>query len=179
LSDSVQLHHVDLLNLGWESRWNVIFLLDVIEHIDDDERVLKEVSRALRPGGFVFVTTPALKAFWTYNDDYAGHKRRYRRRDFAILAEKAGLDLILARYFMFFLSPALLLVRMRKPPVSPNVGRQEVLRRSNPTPGRLLNAVLGSIFAAETPLGLWLPFPWGTSILGVFRKPLPAGQSAQ
>jgi hypothetical protein len=31
---------------------------------------------------------------------------------------------------------------------------------------------LAAIFSAETPLGAWLPFPWGTSVLAVLRRPL-------
>lgn len=171
LGESVGLYQVDLLNLGWRERWDVIFLLDVIEHVSDHERVLAEVHRALRPGGLLFVTTPALKVFWTYNDEFAGHRRRYSRQDFQELADRTGFELLSARYFMFFLSPLLLLSRMKRP--RPNMTedeRREVLMRTHRVPSWPVNETLAVIFAAETPIGRWLRFPWGTSILGVFRK---------
>jgi 2-polyprenyl-3-methyl-5-hydroxy-6-metoxy-1,4-benzoquinol methylase len=56
-------YQVDLLNLHWRERWDVIFLLDVIEHIPQDELVMHEIARALKPGGFLFLTTPALERF--------------------------------------------------------------------------------------------------------------------
>jgi hypothetical protein len=30
------IHQIDLMNLGWRERWDVAFLLDVIEHLPDD-----------------------------------------------------------------------------------------------------------------------------------------------
>ena len=34
-----------------------------------------------------------------------------------------------------------------------------------------INLTLTWIFSLETPLGHWISFPWGTSILAVLRKP--------
>ena len=45
------------------------------------------------------------------------------------------------------------------------------LERSHRVPSPGVNFLMNLIFDLETPLGLWLPFPWGTSILGVFQKP--------
>ncbi|WP_295433019.1 bifunctional 2-polyprenyl-6-hydroxyphenol methylase/3-demethylubiquinol 3-O-methyltransferase UbiG [uncultured Thiodictyon sp.] len=56
----VQRYQVDLMNLGWRECWDVAFLLDVIEHLPDDLRALQEARHALKPGGLLFVTTPAL-----------------------------------------------------------------------------------------------------------------------
>ena len=169
---SVRRYQVDIRDLPWTERWDVVFLLDVLEHIPDDLAALRRIAESLRPGGLLFVTAPALRFFWTYNDDLVHHVRRYSRTDFRNLAEVTGLVLCRARYFMFFLSPLLLLSRMR----APNLGRmsrediQGHHRRTRRTPPRPVNEILGFIFALESPLGWWLPFPWGTSILGVFRK---------
>ena len=92
------------MNLGWEDRWDAAFLLDVIEHLLDDTDAVLEAAKALKPGGFLFITTPAFQKFWSYHDDLAQHKRRYVRRDFQALAEHTGLKLIDAWYFMFFKS---------------------------------------------------------------------------
>jgi hypothetical protein len=57
--------------------------------------------------------------------------------------------------------------------------RLERVARSHRVPPAALNALLAGVFAAETPLGHGLRFPWGTSILGVFRKPASAPAPAQ
>jgi SAM-dependent methyltransferase len=163
---------VDLTNLGWSEHWDVVFLLDVIEHLPDDLRALREARQALKPGGLLFVTTPALPQFWSYNDEIAQHLRRYTRQDFARLAKSAGLQLCDARYFMFLLSPLYWLAR-RRPGVAKmtETEKREIALRAHRVPARQINVVLTAIFAAETPLGHQVRFPWGTSILAVFRKP--------
>jgi SAM-dependent methyltransferase len=165
-------YQLDLLDMGWRERWDVAFLLDVLEHIPDDGKALEEIHTALCPGGLLFVTTPAFMFFWSYNDEIGGHQRRYRRGDFQRLADGAGFELLSARYFMFFLSPLLFLSRLHGPDLE-RMSHDEIRRfclKSHRPPAAPLNWILARVFDAETPLGHWLPFPWGTSILGVFRK---------
>jgi hypothetical protein len=119
------------------------------------------------------VATPALQFFWSYNDELAQHQRRYSRSDFRRLAAETGFELSDARYFMFFLSPLLFLARRKRPDLA-NMTPQEIhamQSRTHRVPSAPVNWALTIAFSAETPLGHWLPFPWGTSILGVFRKP--------
>ena len=172
--ENVNRYQIDLLDLGWEERWDVAFLLDVIEHLPEDLEALRETAQALRPGGLLFVTTPALKFFWSYNDEIAHHVRRYSRQDFIRLAAASGLVLKKAAYFMFLLSPLLWLSRLAHRNVKEMASEQVrlLIRRTHRVPARPLNSLLNLIFSSETPLGLKLPFPWGTSILGVFQKPL-------
>jgi hypothetical protein len=73
---------------------------------------------------------------------------------------------------MFFLSPLLFLSRLRSPHVDSMAPaeRQELLNRTHQVPASPVNRLLQAVFSLETPLGAWLPFPWGTSILGVFKR---------
>lgn len=170
---SVARYQVDLLDLGWQERWDVAFLLDVLAVIPDDVGVLRQVAKALRPGGLLLVTSAALQFFWSYHDDLARHQRRYSRDDLARLAALSGLELRWSRYFMFLLSPLLLASRWRRPRLE-SMSEQAVrehMRRTHRVPPPPLNRLLTLAFACETPLGLRLPFPWGASVLGVFRKP--------
>jgi SAM-dependent methyltransferase len=171
LPAGVARYQIDLMNLGWDEQWDVVFLLDVIEHLPDDGGALREAARALKPGGLLFVTTPALTQYWSYNDELAHHLRRYHRRDFAELAQAAGLELCDARYFMFLLSPLYWLARRRgRIETMTDAQKRALMDRTHQVPSAPVNQALTAIFAAETPLGHWLRFPWGTSILGVFRN---------
>ena len=167
-----QRYQIDLMNLGWEKQWDCAFLLDVIEHLPDDTEAVRQAAKALKPGGYLFITTPALKQFWSYNDELASHLRRYNRNDYRDLAARTSLELCDARYFMFFLSPLYLLSRM-KPGIAKmsDDEKKALVRKQHAIPARPFNTTLSAIFAAETPVGHWMHFPWGTSILGVFRKP--------
>lgn len=166
-------YRVDLLDLPWRDAWDVAFLLDVIEHLDDDAAALRQAHRALAPGGVLLVTTPALQRFWSYNDDFAHHKRRYCRADYRQLAARTGFRLLRADYFMFALSPALLLSRALRGPRS-GASEAEVeaaVEREHRVPPRPLNAALAGVLAAEARLVRRVPLPWGTSILAVLQKP--------
>lgn len=165
-------YQADLLDLGWRGRWDMAFLLDVLEHIPDDEAALRQARASLRPGGVLLVATPALRAFWSYNDDLAHHVRRYCKADFRALAARCGFRLRHCHYFMFFLSPLYFLSRRNAPDLARMTSDEvwEHLRRSHRTPAAPVNTLLSWVFGAETPLGHLVPFPWGTSILGVFER---------
>ena len=169
----VQRFQVDLLNLKMKDQWDIAFLLDVIEHLPNDRLAIEQTKHALKPGGLLLITAPAFQQLWSYNDDMAHHLRRYQRRDFKRLASQTGFELVDTRYFMFFLSPLLLLSRLgRRPSHLTAVKLARLVEKQHEVPSPLLNKALTMVFAAESPLGNWLPFPWGTSLLGVFRKPL-------
>ena len=171
LPENAQRYQIDLMNLNMQEEWDVAFLLDVIDHLPDDRRALEQAKESLKPGGLLFVATPAFQRFWSYNDDLAHHLRRYTRADYARLARETGFTLLDARYFMFFLSPLYLLSRMQ--PGLDKLNEQEkkaLVLKQHQIPAKPINAALSAIFAAESPIGHWLRFPWGTSVLGVFQK---------
>ena len=171
LPPTAQRYQIDLMQLHMHEQWDAAFLLDVIEHLPDDLQAMRQTRQALKPGGYLFVTTPAFPQFWSYNDDMAHHLRRYRRGDFVRLAQQSGLTLCDARYFMFYLSPLYLLSRMKPGLAAMTLAqKREWVLKQHHVPPAPINTVLSVIFAAETPLGHWLRFPWGTSLLGVFKK---------
>ncbi|HLW70001.1 MAG TPA: class I SAM-dependent methyltransferase [Candidatus Binataceae bacterium] len=176
----VERIQIDLNHLPWQNLWDVVFLFDVLEHIEDDVGALQQVYKIMRPGGLLFITLPALRFFWSMNDVVAHHYRRYSRADLERLAQQTGLELRTSRYFMFFLSPLFWLSRLRMPDPNRMTLKQidEYKRKAtHQLPPRPVNDLLKAVFAAETPLGHWLPFPWGTSVLGVFRKPLQTSRT--
>ncbi|HYF64181.1 MAG TPA: class I SAM-dependent methyltransferase [Herpetosiphonaceae bacterium] len=170
---SVKRYQIDLLDLPWENTWDVVFLLDVLEHIPDHAHVLRQISKTLKPGGLIVITTPALQFFWTYNDEIVHHQRRYSKRDFRLLGSQAALDPIRMEYFMFFLSPALLASRLlfRPPAAATPEQLHEHLAKTHAIPAKMVNAPLTAALSLESALINRLSFPWGTSILAVLRKP--------
>ena len=51
-----------------------------------------------------------------------------------------------------------------------DVEKMALMHKTHHVPATIINLLLSAIFAAETPLGHWLRFPWGTSVLGIFQK---------
>jgi SAM-dependent methyltransferase len=71
-----------------DARFDLVCALDIIEHVDDDERALAELSRVAAPGATLLVSTPFFMAAWTPFDEFVGHRRRYEPLDF--IAKLAG-----------------------------------------------------------------------------------------
>lgn len=172
LPPGVNCYQTDLLDLQWSGRWDIAFLLDVLEHLPEPTRALAEIQRSLRPGGLLFVTVPALQFFWSFVDEFGHHQKRYHRDDFEPLARESGFEILDCRYFMFFLSPLLYLSRNGKSAQGMTVEECKAMTlKLHKVPPRWLNEPLSAIFSVETPLGHKISFPWGTSLLCVLRKP--------
>jgi SAM-dependent methyltransferase len=73
-------------------------LLNVLEHLADDEKVLSRLASILAPGGAIVILVPAWPALYGPIDRNLGHYRRYTRRSMRELAEKAGLEVAKAHY---------------------------------------------------------------------------------
>jgi SAM-dependent methyltransferase len=74
-----------------DGAFDVVCAFEVLEHIPDDETVLHELSRVLRPGGALFFSVPVDPALWTGFDDACGHVRRYVASDLAARLANTGL----------------------------------------------------------------------------------------
>ena len=168
---NVRCYQTDLMDLQWNERWDIAFLLDVLEHLPEPGRALTEIQRALRPGGLLFVTVPALQFFWSFVDEFGHHQKRYHRDDFGPLAHESGFEILDCRYFMFLLSPLLYASRNGRSAsgMTPEE-RMAITLKLHRVPPWWINGPLSLIFNSETPLGHTIAFPWGSSLLCVLRK---------
>ena len=73
---SVTLSLVTALPFASES-FDLVGALDVVEHVDDEDGALSEISRVSAPGGVLLLSVPLHPARWTAFDDFVGHRRRY------------------------------------------------------------------------------------------------------
>src|SRR3989338_212933 len=64
-----------------DNYFDVVTALDLLEHLDDEKYVLKEVHRILKPQGVFIATVPMHKMLWSYHDVAAHHKRRYSKKE--------------------------------------------------------------------------------------------------
>jgi SAM-dependent methyltransferase len=79
--------------------FDAVLYVNVLEHIDDDEREVRLAAQALRPGGILLVFGPALEGLYGDLDHKAGHYRRYSTHRLRRIVEAAGLRIVLLRYF--------------------------------------------------------------------------------
>jgi SAM-dependent methyltransferase len=81
-----------------DRRFDVVLILDVLEHLDDDLHALREIRRVLSPDGLCLLTVPAHQFMWSPHDDLMHHRRRYGARQLRSRLEQAGLRIELLSY---------------------------------------------------------------------------------
>jgi ubiquinone/menaquinone biosynthesis C-methylase UbiE len=113
LAHSVDLLQVDARHIPFRSEFDIVCLFDVLEHIQDDEAVLKEARLALKPGGGLLLTVPQHMFLWGPFDEAGFHKRRYGISELERKVRSAGLDVVLKTSFVSFLLPAMYASRLR------------------------------------------------------------------
>lgn len=71
-----------------DASFDLVCALDIVEHVDDDDRAFTELVRVSAPGAAFLLSIPLHPARWTTLDDIVGHRRRYEpSRLLAILAK--------------------------------------------------------------------------------------------
>jgi SAM-dependent methyltransferase len=81
------------------SRLDSIICLNVLEHVEDDRRLLGELREALEPGGCLVALVPAHPALFCEMDRDFGNRRRYTREELVAKFEEAGFDVEQKTYF--------------------------------------------------------------------------------
>lgn len=76
-----------------DNSYDYIYSLNVLEHIEDDHSVMKELSRILKPSGTMLIYLPAMDILFSSMDRKVGHYRRYSRKTLSNLAIKTGLTI--------------------------------------------------------------------------------------
>jgi SAM-dependent methyltransferase len=167
-------YQYDLYDEVFSEEFDGILACDVIEHLEDDERVLANLNRSLKRGGILVLTVPACRMIWSAMDDYAGHKRRYSREEMKRKLEAAGFKVLKNSYFMMFLFPAIALSRiMMRGRKTPGEGGHEntmARARTELSLPPILNSLFGRIFTIEIPLIGHMDCPIGSSLLAVALK---------
>jgi SAM-dependent methyltransferase len=105
------LFQMDARQLPFREEFDLLCAFDVLEHIDEDELVLRQMAQALCPGGGVLLAVPQHPSLWSRNDDLAFHKRRYRRGELEQKCIAAGFNVVFSTSFVTSLLPLFALQR--------------------------------------------------------------------
>jgi SAM-dependent methyltransferase len=145
-----------------DGEFDFAWIFDVLEHVDDPERVLGEVARVLKPGGGFHIVLPLegqprtlyrlvrCGSRWTAKVRHGGHIQIFSAERFRSMASSAGLPVVRTRWSYHFLLQALDLAYFSwldlRGPVSGSVEDMSASRRG--VVGSLMRGVSRAVASA-------------------------------
>lgn len=159
-----------------DESFDVVALLDTVEHIANELGVFAECVRVLRPGGKLIVTVPAFMWLWSYNDEINDHERRYTAPELEMKLELSGLRVKRTTYTSFFLFPLVAGVRLLRPHnpdlESPHLTEDEDVYQVEMEPiPEPANTVLHGVGRLEAELVQRFRLPFGVGVMCIAEKP--------
>jgi len=143
-----------------DGAYDLIAMLDVLEHLDDRRDALVNLARKLKPGGRILITVPAFPFMWSGHDEVNHHKLRYTRRTLEQVVAEADLNLDMMRWFNSLLFPVAVAARMGSRLLGLKGGDDKV-------PPRPINLLFRWIFGLERYAIGRLPLPPGVSLVAI------------
>ncbi len=151
-SKQIFVEHKSLDEL--KGKFNTVFCLDVLEHIEDDLGALKHIYNLLLPGGYLVISVPTNLKEWRWDDDFYGHYRRYSKIE---LKEKLCSCGFTPLVFWDFTYPVFWIMRRICCRIKPGVSFASGQQQSYSQKSSLHNAWQFSWF---TRLATGIIFPW-------------------
>jgi len=140
--------------------YDLIVLLDVLEHIPEDQPALEALRRKLAPGGRLVVTVPAMPWLWSSHDVSHHHHRRYTAATLRSVFHASGFRLCHQSYFNTLLFPLIAAARF----VGKLTGREG---GDDAIPPKGVNKLLATTFGAESRWVSKHSLPFGVSLVAV------------
>lgn len=154
LGDACQIPYQD-------NYFDIVLASDVMEHVADDQLMVQEIYRVMKPGGSFVFTVPAFNSLYSRHDRYLGHERRYNKKSLHKLLSPFTRHR-LGYWNCALFTPAALSRLAKKKSVSPHVVH---------TPRSSINTICLGILRCEN----WLinhdiKLPIGLSLFGILKK---------
>lgn len=145
--------------------FDVVTMLDVLEHADD-QKVIAEIKRILKPGGIVIANVPAYQFMWSQWDTVLHHKRRYTTETLKKLLVSGGFQLELVSFSQSFLLFPVYIIRRLKEIWYKNKTYESDFRTSFPG----MHTLLSKFALIERSSAVRGKIPFGLSVVAVAKK---------
>lgn len=130
---------------------DLMLLMDVLEHVDDDIGLLRGYTRLATPRTQVLITVPACQWLWSGHDVYLDHRRRYSLAQLEAVAGAAGITIERSCYFFAAVFPIAAGLRLPEAVRGALTGRGPEARSSMRRHGGFTNTLLEGLCRTELP----------------------------
>lgn len=163
---SARLLQADARMLPFDNEFDVVGSFDVLEHIVEDEVVLSNMYRALKPNGCILLAVPQHQFLYNQYDKRCCHKRRYGRKELVDKVRRAGFNVQCVTSFVFILFPFMIASRVMEKMNLSKASATSALRLP-----RIVDVVFEWVMRFEcTLIKCGIRFPFGGSLLLVGHK---------
>lgn len=143
-----------------DNTFDMVVAFDVLEHVDQDQKMVDELYRILRPGGRAVITVPAFNALFSGHDRALCHHRRYNKPMIRKLFKDFKHQEL--SYWFFFLFPIAAISRLL------------AKKNSSSSMGRV-PSVINNFFYRLLRTENWLirrgiRFPFGLTLYAIYKK---------
>ena len=149
LPREVEFVQMDARKIPATNVFDLTAAFDVIEHIQDDEAVLRGIRAVTQAGGGTIVAVPQHPWLWSRADDVAHHQRRYRRGELEEKFRRNRFEVLFSSSFTAMLLPLMAASRLKGKGKNSN---DDIDREFNLSPG--VNKLLIAVLRAEIRLTL-------------------------
>ncbi|MFY9807708.1 MAG: class I SAM-dependent methyltransferase [Pseudonocardiaceae bacterium] len=158
---------VDDIDLPFNDKiYDAVGAFDVLEHIEDHLRALREWKRVLKDDGAIIITVPAYQWLWSEHDVSLHHRRRYTVRSLMAVAAEAGLRPEKKSYAISFSLPLVVGFRV----ASRVLGQKSDSETSYVSVPRAINKFFIALLKIEAKMHSKISLPAGTSVITILRK---------
>ncbi len=105
-------YQIDACKMPFIEEFDLILALDILEHIEDDDKALEEIYKSLVPGGGLIITVPQHQWLWSKQDEKAFHRRRYGKKELMQKLMDSGFRIVHMTSFITLLLPLMIFSRL-------------------------------------------------------------------
>lgn len=150
---------------------DAVTCINVLEHIDDDQKAIEEIYRMLKPGGVAHIEVPSCPSCYDIYDEHLMHHRRYALRELQEKCEIAGFAIMEKTHLGALVFPVFYAVKIRNRKYL-NASKEE---KKNRVKAMISNTrtswIMRFLTMLEIKIGKFITYPWGIRCVIIVKKP--------
>ena len=169
----IPLIQMDLVNCPLPDNCvDIVIALNVLEHIEEDEKALRQIYRILKPGGVAVIEVPANQDLYDFYDEELKHFRRYELMDLLKMSENTNFFILKGSHLGFILYPFFFLIKKRNQGKGfrNNDQSMEMLKKQILFGGKIIHPLISYLMKIEIIMSNYCIYPCGIRCIMILQR---------